>query len=218
MPRHVGCMHALCRHGVMRTAGGMDVMIAAPPTKLRGIDPTLHLELQRRVLAGDRHLALLRQGFRPTTKGDVVNAIRQLQRFTIAAIDLRVEEKIGRVAFDLRGIDTSCGVFDEQFGDARFAIFIGDGEFHLTRRLAVEQDAHFVAEAEILRALAGVEAKGGITFACIAAVELDDAIFDAEAAQIGLHRRCFEHLQVEPASGKHGLAGITRLRVRCHGR
>src|SRR5262249_14708505 len=45
--RHVRCVHAHGRYRVVRAAGCVDVMIAAPPTQLGRIDPALYLKAQR---------------------------------------------------------------------------------------------------------------------------------------------------------------------------
>src|SRR5262245_12896654 len=44
VPRHVRRVQTLRGRGVMRTSRGMNVMIPAPPAKLRRINPALHFE------------------------------------------------------------------------------------------------------------------------------------------------------------------------------
>src|SRR5262250_1258868 len=45
LPRHIFGAHALCRVLVVRAARRVDVMVSGIPSILRGIDPSLHLEL-----------------------------------------------------------------------------------------------------------------------------------------------------------------------------
>ena len=211
-------MHAHAGHGVVRAACGVDVVVSAPPAEQGGIDPAPDLKLQRGACACDFDMTLLRHGLGATAEGDVVSAIRQLQHFAIAAIDLRVEKEVRRMALDLAGVDAPGLVLDKQLGHAGFAIFIGDGERDLACGAAVEEHAGLIAKAEILRALPGVETENGLAFSRLAGVELDDAVLHAQPAERGLQRRGLKHLHVQPARGDGRLAGIARFDVRSHRR
>ena len=124
-----------------------------------------------------------------------------------------MEKEIRSHALGLRRVNTTCGIFDEQFGKTWLPIFIQDSEFYPARRLAVKEQADFIAKAKILRALTSVEAEGCITFSGIAAVEQDDAIFDIQAAEVGFHWRCVEHFSIQPACRERRFTGILWFRA-----
>ena len=94
-------------------------------------------------------------------------------------------------------------------------MFIGDAQRDVARRQAVEQHRQIVAKADVLRALADVEGDGRFALAGVAAVELNDAIFDFEPRQRRRQRRLVEEAEIEPAIGdvarRDGL-----LRPRAH--
>src|SRR5207247_3820994 len=53
MSHHVRRMNTFTRFGVMRAAGGVNVMVTGPPAELRGINPAFHFKIKATVARGD---------------------------------------------------------------------------------------------------------------------------------------------------------------------
>ena len=68
-------------------------------------------------------------------------------------------------------------------GRGRLAVLVEHLKCDLASRFAIEEQIDLVSKAEILCSLANVEAELGIAFAGVAAVKLDDAIFQGQAAE-----------------------------------
>ena len=157
MARHVRRKHALARIRVMFAARGVDVVVAAPPAGLRGIDPALHLKrnLPRAGVHADG--ACLDNGFRAARKLHRVVAIGQPHALAIRAVDLRMKPKIRCEPFCLRGINALAVIADQKCGRRRIAVLIAHAQRDLARRLAIEQHIAIAAKTEILRALPDIE-------------------------------------------------------------
>ena len=65
----------------------------------------------------------------------------------------------------------------------------------------VEQHIHVVAISDVLRPLAHVKRDLSLAPAGVAAVKLEDAIFEVQPAQLLAQRLFAEHLQIEPQLG-----------------
>src|SRR5437870_9547964 len=98
MAQHVGRLNTLGRRRIVSTAGRMYMMIAREPAELCDVYPALHAErfclllIMRSI--GDFNISLENTVFRATCVRDVKFAEGQQYFFTIAAVDLIVEEKI----------------------------------------------------------------------------------------------------------------------------
>ena len=200
---HVRRVHTLGRVIVMRATGGVDVMIAAPPAELGGIDPALHLE-GLLLLAGHLDLAKLPDALRPALEPHGVGALRQLHTFAIGAVHLRMKRKVRREAFGLRGVHAPGGITNLKRGDGRFAVFILHAQRHRKRRRGGEEHVHLIAEAEVLRALPHVKGKLRLALTLVATVKLHDAVLHLQPAQRGGQRLLVEGLQIQPAIAQCG--------------
>src|SRR5437016_77171 len=105
MTHHVRRGHAFGGFGVMRATGGVNVMIARPPAALGRINPAFHLEGRGRGMAFYNERPFLDDGFRSARKFHRILSGGQLERLTVAAIDLRMKREIGREPLVWRGID-----------------------------------------------------------------------------------------------------------------
>lgn len=66
------------------------------------------------------------------------------------------------------------------------------------RRRALKQHVQFVAESQVLRALAHIEGQLGLAPARVAAVERNDTVFQAKATEGFLERLFIERFEVKP--------------------
>src|SRR5207249_12096290 len=121
-------------------------------------------------------------------------------RFAIQTIDLGLKGKIGSQPFVRRGVHAAALVPNDEGSHCRFAIFVTDSQSDRLRGLAGEQNRHFIAKAEILCSLPYIERDLRFSVARVAAVELNDAIFEFQSAQLRQERLLIEHHQVEPPS------------------
>src|SRR5262245_56957739 len=103
-----------------------------------------------------------------------------------------MKRKIRRQPLGHRRIDAALGVTDRQACGRRLAVFVENAKSDDMCRLAIEDDIHLVAETEILRPLADVERNLRFALARIAAVKLDDAVFERQSPE-----RLSERLGVE---------------------
>src|SRR5579859_4467377 len=83
---------------VMSATGGMNMMIARPPTHFRGIDPATQLEGSGLVRPFDVERLGLGQVLRTAGVFDEIPALRQNELFSVGPIDLRMKGKVGRQA------------------------------------------------------------------------------------------------------------------------
>ena len=67
---------------------------------------------------------------------------------------------------------------ESQGGRSRFAVFIENFELDLVGRQAGKEKVRFIAEAEVLRALAYVKLELCLPFPTIPAVEREEAVFE----------------------------------------
>ena len=109
---HVGRMHAFGRLDVMSAAGGVNVMVARPPTELRRINPAFDLEAGALQLPGDDDRLLAGDRFRPARKLHRVAPLWQTHRFPISPIDLRMKREVRRQPLGLGRIDALLRVAD----------------------------------------------------------------------------------------------------------
>ena len=91
---HVRCVDAFGGVFVMGATGGVDVVIARPPTHQRWINPALHLERLGDVRIADGDGAGLRDRLRAAISSNGVGAARQFHVFAVGAIDLRMKMKV----------------------------------------------------------------------------------------------------------------------------
>src|ERR1051325_10843639 len=68
-----------------------------------------------------------------------------------------------------------------------------------------EKHVDFVTKTKVRRPLTDVKENLRLPLAGIAAVELDNSIFEGEPAEAGLERLLIEHQQVEPQLRRSGL-------------
>src|SRR5262249_18509909 len=148
------------------------------------VDPSLELE-RIEVTLGPRHVDGPRLGLvlGPAGELDPEGARGQGHGLAALAVDLRVEEEIGGQAAAGRGINAAQGVAEDEGGHARPSVLVPDVEDDRDGRLAVEEDVDVAAEAQVLRPLADVEADLRLALPGVPAIDLDDAIFDAEARE-----------------------------------
>ena len=99
------------------------------------------------------------------------------------AVDLRVEEEIGREAATGRGIDAPHAVTKDERGHRRPAILVSNVDNQRHGRVALKEDVEVAAKTEVLGSLADVEADSRLALAGIAAVDLDDAVFEARGPE-----------------------------------
>ena len=112
---HVLGLDALGGVHVMRAAGGVNVMVAGVPAVLRGIDPAIETEgelARARGVGGEFRGALVILGASGILRGVVAG--RELDGLAIGAIDLRLEEEIGREALGGKRVDTVEAIPDEE--------------------------------------------------------------------------------------------------------
>src|SRR5215831_1892906 len=169
---------------VVRAYRGMNVVIARIPAVFRRIDPAVELE---REFVGPVSLVgeftRMRQVFGTARVLHGVVAGRQLDGLTVGTIDLRLEEEIGREPFGGVGIEAVQAVADLE-GRRRWpAVFIFDTQRDLAGGERRKQDRDVVAEADVLRALADVEADLGGALARVAATDFEDRVFEREAGE-----------------------------------
>ena len=106
--------------------------------------------------------------------------------------------EVRRQPLGLRRIHQAGLVTDDEHGGRRLVVLILDVKGDFARGQAIKQQVRLVAVADVLRALADVEGDLALALAGVAAVELDDPVFQGQTAQRGSQRLRIEHLQVEP--------------------
>ena len=198
VPHHVRRVDALGGVFVVGTTCGVDMVIARPPAHQRRIDPALYLERLGDVRIADGDGAGLRDRLGASIIANGVGAARQFHVFAVGAVDLRVKMKVRRKPLGLRRIDVSKFVSKFKTGGGRLAVFVEHLEREFAGWLAVKEQIDLAAEAEILRSLANVEAELGVALASVAAVKLDDAILQGQAAERLGERLGIVHRQAKP--------------------
>src|SRR4030095_4272351 len=114
----------------------MDVMIAAPPSKSRRIDPAPDLEPELFRLCVQPHLALFRNGFGTSLKNNAVWAIGQSKLLPVGPIDLWMKTEVGRQPLDRRGVNAPCTIANFECSGGRRAQLLENTPGNLPRRLA----------------------------------------------------------------------------------
>src|ERR1051326_195795 len=198
MAEHVRREHAFGRFDIMRATGGVNVMIPGPPAELRWVDPTLDFAFKLPRLRIHFEVFCLGNGFGSAGEFDGIIAIRQFQRFAVSAIDLGMKRKIGGEPLGLRRINSPLRVANDEFCGGGLVVFIADPQRDGAGGEASEKSVHFVAKTDVLRTLADVERDLRFAVSGIAAVELDDAVFERQTAKGLLQRLCVIALQFEP--------------------
>src|SRR5207247_10091772 len=112
---------------------------------------------------------------------DRVPAGRERDGLAVGTIDLGVEEEIGREPLGLRWIDPALGIANEQAAGRGRAIIVKDVKAHLAAGLTFEQNGDLAAKAQILRALADVEAERSLALSGATAAKLQETVFEAES-------------------------------------
>lgn len=216
MPHHVRRVYALGGIGVVRAARRVNVVVAGHPARERGIDPALDLEvplLAWRVCDGERRG--LFHGFGAALKLHDVGACGESEILAVGAIDLRMKGEVGRESLGLRRVNALLLIANDKPRGGGPIVFIAHAQRDRVGGCATKQEVGLIAKTDVLSALADVERKLRLPLAGVAAVELDDPIFEFESAERGAERLCVEHLQLQPARGHIGSGRIEKaLRMR----
>ena len=110
-------------------------------------------------------------------------------RLPVVPVDLRLEVEVGRQALRNVRIDAIELVAHGEPGGGRPAVLVLDVDADGVRRAGGEQHLDVVAEPDVLAALADVEADERRALPGVAAVDLQDDVFDPESRQPLPHRR-----------------------------
>ena len=137
--------------------------------------------------------------FRTARNGHGIVARREQDGFAVGSIDLIVKKEIRGKAVCGIGVDPTSLVLDDEGGAGRCSVEILEFDTDFYGGLAVEEDSDFIAEADVLGSLADVEGEQGFAFADVAAVELNDAVFQSEPREFRIEWSTVEHLHVQPA-------------------
>ena len=183
MSHHVFGRDALGGIFVVSATRGMDVMVPGEPALGCHMDPAFELDAHR--LGGlflrDGEIEFCRKVLRTTRGGHGVLAGRQYDRLAIGPIDLWVEEEVGCKSASWVGVDPTFGVLDQDRTGCFFAVMIADFKANGLAGNGAKQDRCFASESQVLGSLSDIEGQGGFEGAWVAAVELDDAVFDLES-------------------------------------
>ena len=124
-----------------------------------------------------------------------------------------MKRKVRREPLGLRRINAPLVVPDDEHCGGRLPVFVEHVKSHFAGRQTVEQHIYIVAITDVLRPLPDVERNLSFALARVAAVKLEDAIFEAQAAQPLAQRLFAEHLQIEPQLGRIRLRRIAALAI-----
>ena len=117
----------------------------------------------------------------------------------IMAIDLIVEKEVGSQTSRGIRIDSSLFVAEEKRRGGRLAIEILHSQRDFNRWQTSEEHRSRIPEADVLRALPDIEAHFRFPLADVAAVDLQDAVFQREAAQLRRERLLVEQDRIHPS-------------------
>ena len=195
---HVFRPHAFGRVLVVRASGGVDVVISGEVAVAGGIDPAGELDGQ---LLGTGHRDPPRLGdvFRAAGNRDAECAGRQADALAVRAVDLRLEEEVGRQTLGDVRIDAFLIVAHEETGRRRLPVLVLHAQADGMRRRRGEQHLDVVAEADILRALADAESEDRGSLPGVAAVDLQDRVLDRESREARAHRRPVDRSRSPPS-------------------
>ena len=169
VPHHVRGVTALGGVGVVSATGSVDMVVARPPAHERGVDPALNLDRLGFVLVIDCDRPGLYVRFRSAVEFHLIRSVGQFHGLSIRAIDLRVEVKVGCESLGLRWIYPAELVPNFKSSSGRLTVFIQHFERKIVCWLAVEKQTDFVAETQVLSALADIETQLAIALAWIPA-------------------------------------------------
>src|SRR5262245_58160248 len=139
MPHHVLRPYAFGRTLVVRTAGGMNVMIARIPTARGWIDPAAQPEIDGGRRTVDRHRPRFRNVFGTAPASDRERTRWKAQRLAVGAIDLFLKEEVRRKAFGPGGVDAADAISDDERSHRRAAVLVADPQRDVAGRLDVEE-------------------------------------------------------------------------------
>ena len=131
-------------------------------------------------------------------KLDGVVAIRETEALAVHEVNLGVEGEVRREALGERRVNALLRVTDYERRGGRRAGFVLHAEPEFARRQGGEEHVRLIAEADVLGALADAEGNLRLPFAGVAAVELDDAVFEVQAAECRVERLGVIGLEIEP--------------------
>jgi len=170
----------------MRTPGSVNVVVSAVKAKVGGINPPL----ERDENAGgcprcDSQFLGAMPVFRPPVRLNGEITRWEPDDFTMATIDVWLEEQIGSEAAGLVRMDVSPGVSDQEPTDRGSSVMIT--HFHLNRDRwgNVEENGCLPAKSQVLVSLAQINPEGGFAFARLRAEDQPDDVLDFEARQFG---------------------------------
>ena len=112
-----------------------------------------------------------------------VGAARKANGLTIGPVNLRVKGKVGSSPFRLGWVNPPLLVANLKGGRSRLAVFIENFELDLVGRQAGKEKVRFIAEAEVLRALAYVKLELCLPFPTIPAVERE-VVFEFQPPEL----------------------------------
>ena len=115
------------------------------------------------------------------------------------AVDLRLEEEVGRQPFRHRWIDPIERVLDEKAGGGGLAVFVLHPDDDRMRGTGIEQQFHVVPEPHVLAALPDVDPDERRPLSGVAAADLQDRVLDGKAGQPRPHGRLRVERHVRPA-------------------
>ena len=121
---HVRRVDALGGIGVVRATRRVNVVIAGPPAELRWIDPAINLECDGFGAWADNDRLLSGDGLRAAPEFHAVDAVGQLDLFSVATIDLRMDCEVGREALRLRRINAQSLIADKERRRRRLVVFV----------------------------------------------------------------------------------------------
>jgi len=102
--------------------------------------------------------------------------------------------EVGRESLGLRRVNALLLIANDKPRSAGPIVFIAHAQRDRVGGCATKQEVGLIAKADVLSALADVERKLRLPLAGVAAVELDDPIFEFESAERGAERLCVGHL------------------------
>ncbi len=99
-------------------------------------------------------------------------------------------------------MDSARSIDEREVRHRGRAVVVANSEPDRDRRVHVEEDRQLATKAEVLGALADIEADRGFSFAGFAAVEQREGKFDPESTQALRHRLGRHHLDLKEAPGR----------------
>ena len=192
----------------------MNVVVAGIPAERRRIDPSLERKRERgRPRRVEVEFLGLRNVFGPAADDDRIVAVGQVKRFTVTAVDLLLEEEIGRKPFRGIRIDPVEAVANQKRRDRRPTVLVAEANRHSPRRQRGKENGDVVSESDVLRALTDVESDLRRSLTAVAAVDLENHIFDGKPGQPQRHGPFVVDRNIGPALADVAV-GDFRFRLR----